>query len=216
MVRDHPRIRGEHHRPPQCDSPPRGSSPHTRGARSLSPRASQHRGIIPAYAGSTPSGTPPRAISRDHPRIRGEHATTGPSEGRSGGSSPHTRGARDRRGSAWTSARIIPAYAGSTLANFPVLSALWDHPRIRGEHAVFSGAVAVVKGSSPHTRGARQSGRSLGGPAWIIPAYAGSTLGGQPRAFGEGIIPAYAGSTNSNVLTEMFTCGSSPHTRGAL
>ena len=71
---DHPRIRGEHG---GCRPDPlggRGSSPHTRGARSRSqPRAFQPR-IIPAYAGSTPCPSERRRRSPDHPRIRGEHA----------------------------------------------------------------------------------------------------------------------------------------------
>ena len=51
---DHPRIRGEHVHieAPRC--PQMGSSPHTRGARHPPTRPSAGRGIIPAYAGSTP------------------------------------------------------------------------------------------------------------------------------------------------------------------
>ena len=53
MIRDHPRIRGEH-------------------AAGWT-RAEIHRGIIPAYAGSTPQARLCRPRARDHPRIRGEH-----------------------------------------------------------------------------------------------------------------------------------------------
>ena len=113
--RDHPRIRGEHW--------------FSRVQRVLS------SGIIPAYAGSTPSHIPPSvsaqgssphtrgarvvrpvvdAVRRDHPRIRGEHSASPVSP-------------RTVRG-------IIPAYAGST---------------------VDSGLDSGDKlGSSPHTRGA--------------------------------------------------------------
>ena len=113
--RDHPRIRGEH---PQTE-----------------PQQEPNSGIIPAYAGSTASaqfsasalaGSSPHTrgalhdvcawpfIRRDHPRIRGEHT---------GG---HGRAVAPRR--------IIPAYAGSTLAG--------------------AGSPTSVRGSSPHTRGA--------------------------------------------------------------
>ena len=134
--RDHPRIRGEH-RPCRCTrlsargiipayagstnpcrNPPcgpRGSSPHTRGARRCSallascardhPRIrGEHQrdeqaslrqvGIIPAYAGSTLLGV------RLAPPLRG--------------SSPHTRGAPD--------------------VHLRNVQKLRDHPRIRGEH----------------------------------------------------------------------------------
>ena len=73
-LEDHPRIRGEHG----------GWS----AVRSASPR------IIPAYAGSTPTAAPVSRSREDHPRIRGEHISDGSTARISGGSSPHTRGAR--------------------------------------------------------------------------------------------------------------------------
>ena len=91
--RDHPRIRGEHGRRDERRRDENGSSPHTRGARSLSPRASQHRGIIPAYAGSTVGCHVPAGCVWDHPRIRGEHTQPSDSGPTLVGSSPHTRGA---------------------------------------------------------------------------------------------------------------------------
>ena len=51
----------------------------------------------------------------DHPRIRGEHVTTFSAMDSPPGSSPHTRGALDRYGVTCPIARIIPAYAGSTV-----------------------------------------------------------------------------------------------------
>ena len=155
-------------------------------------------GIIPAYAGSTPrvypdertaTGSSPhtrgalqphrtaRAVTGDHPRIRGEHRPPGPrgtvhvgiipayagsticgplARHFARGSSPHTRGASLRRAH-WTQARR-------------------DHPRIRGEHLeepvrdvvsqgiipAYAGSTKLLAssvydgaGSSPHTRGAR-------------------------------------------------------------
>ena len=155
--RDHPRIRGEHL---PCSS-----------------RLRTPCGIIPAYAGSTSSSVSPctrftgssphtrgapepqatrSLLTRDHPRIRGEHLV----------SSLYGRLVE----------RIIPAYAGSTIPcrgcpsspegssphtrGAPRLparrrSTRWDHPRIRGEHVV--------------------PGCQAAHPAGIIPAYAGST-----------------------------------------
>ena len=49
--------------------------------------------IIPAYAGSTRSGTSNSASTRDHPRIRGEHIVKSGVILTTRGSSPHTRGA---------------------------------------------------------------------------------------------------------------------------
>ena len=160
-----------------------GSSPHTRGARGLT--------------------APSARRVRDHPRIRGEHREGAAPQRVVPGSSPHTRGARCKilRQERWlrdhprirgehrvsyspdySERRIIPAYAGSTLAGLSctmpsegssphtrgaqplqLCSLLWwrDHPRIRGEHA-------------------RRPGR-LRGQRGIIPAYAGSTSMGRRR-----------------------------------
>ena len=73
-------------------------------------------GIIPAYAGSTMRR--PQVLDRvaDHPRIRGEHVFAYPTLIQDGGSSPHTRGAPACRGPGTEAGRIIPAYAGSTIA----------------------------------------------------------------------------------------------------
>ena len=75
----------------------------------------------------------------------------------------------DRRG-------ITPAYAGSTIPEFPALREERDHPRIRGEHPSCTTKKATSTGSPPHTRGApifiEEKFRVNG----ITPAYAGSTL----------------------------------------
>ena len=163
-IRDHPRIRGEHHR--------------TIG------RHKNIVGIIPAYAGNTIVRYAASALSRgssphtrgtrwrctcshrcgwDHPRIRGEHfghdhvdllllgiipAYAGNTHScsivpiTSGGSSPHTRGT--------PSSKILSC------------STARDHPRIRGEHELPALEVSVDVG--------------------IIPAYAGNTQTGLKSA----------------------------------
>ena len=91
------------------------------------------------------------------------------------GSSPHTRGARADRFDGDGLGRIIPAYAGSTHQPIPRVSLMKDHPRIRGEHSMYSNLRTAARGSSPHTRGARRLPRSSHDAERIIPAYAGST-----------------------------------------
>ena len=133
-MRDHPRIRGEHANSDGSSCLMRGSSPHTRGALDEIRVSNGGRGIIPAYAGSTPgiaSICPPRS---DHPRIRGEHQCAGIRLGERSGSSPHTRGAHERFHFAEGHGRIIPAYAGSTTSGAIKAKRRPDHPRIRGEH----------------------------------------------------------------------------------
>ena len=133
---DHPRIRGEHIISPPTKVLYRGSSPHTRGAHVPRPSQRQAPGIIPAYAGSTPTTSGQVGGEGDHPRIRGEHLSTCINYPLVLGSSPHTRGARlakvPRVGPHW----IIPAYAGSTRPGRSDRKPQWDHPRIRGEHPI--------------------------------------------------------------------------------
>ena len=154
MREDHPRIRGEHHRGIGHGKRPVGSSPHTRGAPAGRSCAWEPTGIIPAYAGSTTSRARMTGPRTDHPRIRGEHGLHPPHPCGTVGSSPHTRGALTRHILSVCGTRIIPAYAGSTFEtnlSFPRRS---DHPRIRGEHANSAGISCLMRGSSPHTRGA--------------------------------------------------------------
>ena len=96
----------------------------------------------------------PKGISRDHPRIRGEHDGDVDAAVVAFGSSPHTRGALSQEIGQVDARRIIPAYAGSTIHWSPLRWRQWDHPRIRGEHAKLGFGLAGVFGSSPHTRGA--------------------------------------------------------------
>ena len=215
MLRDHPRIRGEHvgspPRPPQFQ----GSSPHTRGARFPSWRRARRSRIIPAYAGSTLKTSSTAPMDWDHPRIRGEHAAVPGRRQIDGGSSPHTRGARPAPRRSRRPAGIIPAYAGSTLTTATAPVKMADHPRIRGEHDVMKGSVGKATGSSPHTRGARKDAGKRWRSYGIIPAYAGSTLHCSRSAPVSGDHPRIRGEHCWDSVPLSFHFGSSPHTRGA-
>ena len=152
-----------------------GSSPHTRGARLPLGAPAWAAGIIPAYAGSTALDVQDGLKWRDHPRIRGEHATGSTTSKPRRGSSPHTRGAPDQPVGAALLTGIIPAYAGSTWFRERPTASAADHPRIRGEHALRVRGDFQGVGSSPHTRGALLFDRPLVDRRRIIPAYAGST-----------------------------------------
>ena len=147
---DHPRIRGEHYRHLSYKESQAGSSPHTRGARRRRIRLPRRTRIIPAYAGSTTSGSSSTAYrtgssphtrgarqqnysklftSPDHPRIRGEHHWGASICRSASGSSPHTRGALLARLISMVRSRIIPAYAGSTSLARGGFGRPADHPR---------------------------------------------------------------------------------------
>ena len=192
-----------------------GSSPHTRGAQADQRQNRELARIIPAYAGSTLGCGPPGCSGWDHPRIRGEHSLSLLGFTIALGSSPHTRGAQVHYGASGRHGRIIPAYAGSTLAVLHEEVRARDHPRIRGEHPARGRAGGQFGGSSPHTRGAR--GRPAPRPArpGIIPAYAGSTRPA-PRPMGLTMDhPRIRGEHRRDRRGATSATGSSPHTRGA-
>ena len=192
-----------------------GSSPHTRGAPSRTRKIPSQWRIIPAYAGSTVPASFVSSSGKDHPRIRGEHVIVSFADCFQRGSSPHTRGARLIRPVAGRRARIIPAYAGSTPQTVQDQSTLRDHPRIRGEHQVSGETFFEDEGSSPHTRGARQSAEWGQQKARIIPAYAGSTGCRAARPCSESDHPRIRGEHVPAVDPCCWGAGSSPHTRGA-
>ena len=70
---DHPRSRGEYAPPQLRRSGVMGSSPLSRGIRTVKSHEPPHRGIIPALAGNTIHSELMRRFSRDHPRSRGEY-----------------------------------------------------------------------------------------------------------------------------------------------
>ena len=154
VTRDHPRMCGEHGRlaTMPCRSP--GSSPHVRGAQRLERQSCSLSGIIPACAGSTSWETLRRSSIRDHPRMCGEHSVKHNAKGNDQGSSPHVRGARRRQQDHPGSQGIIPACAGSTPMSPTGRGAMWDHPRMCGEHVLVALDQQDRPGSSPHVRGA--------------------------------------------------------------
>ena len=153
-IRDHPRLRGEHSPARPLAFSQAGSSPLTRGAQGHVCLAWRIGRIIPAYAGSTSPGGPSARPSGDHPRLRGEHVSTGYAVEVPSGSSPLTRGARSVIVNLACQLGIIPAYAGSTLDTTLPFRSWWDHPRLRGEHNIPRTIHILSIGSSPLTRGA--------------------------------------------------------------
>ena len=173
--RDHPRLRGEHAFGVCALKLAVGSSPLTRGTHRRTYPHAGCRGIIPAYAGNTPTPASHTPTARDHPRLREEHRRSRYRQRGAGGSSPLTRGTHLRFPAELRLDGIIPAYAGNTRPRASRARKARDHPRLRGEHYLRERSMRVTEGSSPLTRGTL----ALFDP-WL---------------FGLGIIPAYAGNT---------------------
>ena len=93
-------------------------------------------------------------MSRDHPRMCGEHSSARVNAFHRRGSSPHVRGARFVDDLLVWQAGIIPACAGSTIHQYVSELDGRDHPRMCGEHSADCGVARLRGGSSPHVRGA--------------------------------------------------------------
>ena len=165
LFQDHPRIRGEHAVKFFVKNAGSGIIPAYAGSTALViPPITASAGSSPHTRGARSRGCPARCRARDHPRIRGEHSRFSFVRCCGGG--------------------IIPAYAGSTLAD--------------------PGAFEVSAGSSPHTRGALRW--DVGG---ALDAEDHPRIRGEHPASlyvvvsKPGIIPAYAGSTSASRSSAM-------------
>ena len=212
---DHPRLRGEHPIHTQGLNLAHGSPPPARGAPApRHPRTPRTR-ITPACAGST---TPPMErtrSSRDHPRLRGEHAVQAAILALRFGSPPPARGALDLAAGVVVGPRITPACAGSTLASTFGALGDSDHPRLRGEHDYITGRVNTDDGSPPPARGALTVTYSGGEIPGITPACAGSTPLSPPRRPSTKDHPRLRGEHALVPVTTARYCGSPPPARGA-
>ena len=171
-------------------------------------------GIIPAYAGNTSAMQAPICWQWDHPRVCGEHHTNLAKTADRQGSSPRMRGTQAPCDFSGPSGGIIPAYAGNTRPLRERSVAIWDHPRVCGEHLSEQLTPFRNRGSSPRMRGTRIY-RLHHGQVWgIIPAYAGNTgLLVCPCANG-GDHPRVCGEHQKLSLCRHVLAGSSPRMRG--
>ena len=125
------------------------------------------------------------------------------------------RGALDRVGDPRVGLRIIPAYAGSTVALVALFMVCGDHPRVCGEHNTRKRTKYKSVGSSPRMRGAPAEQVGVRAGPGIIPAYAESTpqiaeAGRERRDH-----PRVCGEHLTHTIQCVPVCGSSPRMRGA-
>ena len=92
------------------------------------------------------------------------------------GSSPLTRGKRGLGREARAREGLIPAHAGKTKGMLLRCTRAGAHPRSRGENMAFMTAVTGDAGSSPLTRGKRESAARVVLTWGLIPAHAGKTI----------------------------------------
>ena len=210
----HPRSRGENSY--HCAAAGRvpGSSPLTRGKPASAALRARGWRLIPAHAGKTGGGVAEHEHGGAHPRSRGENTRPVPLLVPGRGSSPLTRGKRNRYGPRCDRPRLIPAHAGKTRCRSSAHAAASAHPRSRGENHATMLRCAMRAGSSPLTRGKRRNRPRPRCEVRLIPAHAGKTPNQNTR---KKICRAHPRSRGENVnfaLSGACSRGSSPLTRG--
>ena len=230
----HPRSRGENNVAWHDPATPTGSSPLTRGKLGAVADSLSARGLIPAHAGKTSTRYSPGHRSAAHPRSRGENLNGDLEKLGGSGSSPLTRGKQPHGDLAGDRLGLIPAHAGKTPRRSDTSRGRRAHPRSRGENARPVQALPPAKGSSPLTRGKRESNVAGGNRPGLIPAHAGKTpvrpesalkvAGSSPLTRGKpaqsppfwkpsGLIPAHAGKT-AGPRRPAHGSGAHPRSRG--
>ena len=149
----HPRLRGELSFWFSYSSRPHGSSPLTRGTRIFKRNGRSTQRFIPAYAGNSRSFGRYSDFRSVHPRLRGELCFLICFSVGQRGSSPLTRGTPACKRSITLVKRFIPAYAGNSYSARQQNASDSVHPRLRGELGCSGGALSLLDGSSPLTRG---------------------------------------------------------------
>ena len=171
-----------------------GSSPRVRGTLRVERAARQNARFIPACAGNTCRASPTTHPSPVHPRVCGEHRTSGIDANNGTGSSPRVRGTRRWRAVRRPLSRV--------------------HPRVCGEHRVGPAERVERPGSSPRVRGTPLLAMRRRRFVRFIPACAGNTATAARPLPGVPVHPRVCGEHEPIFRPPAAACGSSPRVRG--
>ena len=191
-----------------------GSSPRVRGKLIGQASTRHRRGLIPACAGKTFTGSLGAAGKTAHPRVCGENPAQAHQLGRVLGSSPRVRGKREGEADAGSRNGLIPACAGKTGWRAAPPHSQPAHPRVCGENGKYAGSPVLKSGSSPRVRGKPARLRLRLRHAGLIPACAGKTARVNRGLRGLEAHPRVCGENSFRELFEKLTEGSSPRVRG--
>ena len=210
----HPRSRGENRSTMTARRRKDGSSPLTRGKHLGGREMKRGVRLIPAHAGKTVSVAEVIRPIGAHPRSRGENFAHAAWSAGTTGSSPLTRGKRDRPRRRRECERLIPAHAGKTRWGRARRCGPGAHPRSRGENQVQVLKAHFGDGSSPLTRGKHGPARRVPRRRRLIPAHAGKTTTSLSEVSGARAHPRSRGENPHHDFPLGSARGSSPLTRG--
>ena len=171
----HPRVCGEHALVHRGEDHPDGSSPRVRGTPFRELIRMDGDRFIPACAGNTSRHVEGIERQAVHPRVCGEHASSGYMSSGVTGSSPRVRGTLAERYAEFRPIRFIPACAGNTASARPPTVESRVHPRVCGEHEISNWLGRSTAGSSPRVRGTLPPRAAAHARDRFIPACAGNT-----------------------------------------
>ena len=132
------------------------------------------------------------------------------------GSSPLARGTQDLDRLGYVADRFTPAYAGNSWRLRYSCGLVPVHPRLRGELGCSGGALSLLDGSSPLTRGTRRPRDLQLFDHRFIPAYAGNSALTKASRSCSSVHPRLRGELYINLYLYLSKTGSSPLTRGTL
>ena len=189
-----------------------GSSPLARGTYILNAALDLALRLIPTHAGNTLKSTLCMALTRAHPRSRGEHTPTKALRRRTWGSSPLTRGTSSVRYGRRETFRLISARAGNTVQAPEAPTGRTNHPRSHGEHLPRPRAARSRMGSS--ARGTLGTATPTDPTSGLIPARAGNTNSTVPLTRNPAAHPRSRGEHKNRGFATKPPTGSSPLARG--
>ena len=152
-----------------------GSSPLTRGKRWRRGLCFWECGLIPTHAGKTRSSELDLNGGGAHPRSHGENKQLLVAAASQRGSSPLTRGKRDRLRELRLELGLIPTHAGKTRGPGRARTRWGAHPHSRGENVRALAFMVPIVSSSPLMRGKLRVARTGQVVDGLIPAHAGKT-----------------------------------------
>jgi hypothetical protein len=148
-----PRVGGDHdagYTPQQIE---RGSPPLRREPRFWVALISPLRRNTPASAGTTPTRSPMRSPSPEHPGVGGDHILSDLAPILGDGTPPRRRGPHARGRRVGEDVRITPASAGTTGPMRKPCTPGTEHPRVGGEHPAACALAVGMLGTPLRRRG---------------------------------------------------------------
>ena len=212
----HTRLRGDHRPHNRPSLRRRGPPPPARGPQAAARVCQSGVWSTPACAGTTSRSAPRQPRSRVHPRLRGDHTTAVPTDGRDQGPPPPARGPRAPGCRRSPAPRSTPACAGTTSTRPPNPAGPAVHPRLRGDHERRCSHCWETAGPPPPARGPQPTPKTNKVPPRSTPACAGTTAPISARAICGAVHPRLRGDHGISVSNMSDDKGPPPPARGPL